>query len=81
MSDLADEQQGRGAHDGARGRVAQRPSGRASIAQPPPVPDVVRWRGSAHEYDFGTDDSTEEVEPTQRWRESAHEYDFSGNWD
>ena len=82
MSDLADEQQqGHGAHDGTRGQVAQRPSGRAIIAESPPVPDVVRWRGSAHEYDFGTGDSTEEAEPTQRWRESAHEYDFSGEWD
>jgi hypothetical protein len=82
VSDLADEQQqGHGAQDETRGQVAQRPIGRVIIAESPPVPDVVRWRGSAHEYDFGTSDSTAEDEPTQRWRESAHEYDFSGNWD
>ncbi len=82
MSDLADEQQqGRGAHDEARGQVAQRLIQRVIIAESSPIPDVVRWRGSAHEYDFGTTDSAQETEPTQRWRESAHEYDFSGERD
>jgi len=82
VGDLADEQQqGRGAHDEAHGRVTQRPAQRVIIAESPPIPDVVRWRGSAHEYDFGTTDSPQETEPTQRWRESAHEYDFSGERD
>ncbi len=41
------------------------------------------WRGSAHEYDFGPQDSTAvgEEQPKRRWRESAHEYDFGGHWD
>lgn len=82
MSDLADEQQqGRGAQGETREQANQQPVQRVIIAASPPVPDVVRWRGSAHEYDFGTADSTEKAEPKQRWRESAHEYDFSGEWD
>lgn len=82
MGDATDEQQqGRGAHGEARGRVAQRPIQRVIIAESPPVPDVVRWRGSAHEYDFGTADSTAADTPKRRWRESAHEYDFGGEQD
>ena len=82
MGELADEQQrGRGAHDETRGRVAQRPAQRVIIAESPPIPDVVRWRGSAHEYDFGTTDSAPAEKSASHWRESAHEYDFSGEWD
>jgi len=82
VGDAADEQQqGRGAHDVARGLVAQRSARRRIIAESPPVPPVIRWRESAHEYDFGTADSAPADEPASRWRESAHEYDFSGEWD
>ncbi len=82
VGDLADEQQrGAGTHDEARGQVVQRLVQRVIIAESPPIPDVVRWRGSAHEYDFGTTDSAPADKPASRWRESAHEYDFSGEWD
>ncbi|CAA9571681.1 MAG: hypothetical protein AVDCRST_MAG18-2050 [uncultured Thermomicrobiales bacterium] len=53
---------------------------RADVAESPPIPPVVRWRGSAHEYDFGPQESPPERTPKARWRESAHEYDFGGEW-
>lgn len=53
---------------------------RANSAAPPPIPPVVRWRESAHEYAFGPAETEDEPTPQRRWRGSAHEYDFGGEW-
>jgi hypothetical protein len=73
----ADEQQRRAAMtDNEQGRATRQPA----IASSPPIPPAVRWRESAHEYDFGPAEAEQETTPQRRWRGSAHEYDFGGEW-
>ena len=75
MGSGADEQQRRTMVRDERGQVI----GPSEITSPP-LPPAVRWRESAHEYDFGPAEAEQETTPQRRWRGSAHEYDFGGEW-
>ena len=74
MGDVTNEQRERATVGDERGR-ADGPLVGASPIQP-----TIRWRESAHEYDFGPAEADPDLPQRRPWRGSAHEYDFGGEW-